>query len=95
MNKVNRKLVYKIVLIIAMIAVLTFFTGCSFSSDNIALGIAQLGDGIRMAFDGLVNGVVTVVRGIFEGIWTLIEGFFNVIIGGVAWVVETITDLFQ
>lgn len=94
MNKVNRKMIAKIALVIMMIAVLTFFTGCTFSSSNIDLGVSQLGSGIRMVFDGVVNGVVLAVRSLFEGIWEFIVGLFNIIIGAIAWVWEFIVGLF-
>ncbi len=94
MNKVNKKLVTKVALVIMMIAVLTFFTGCTFSSSNIDVGVYQLGHAFRIVFDGVVNGVVMVVRGLFEGIWELIMGIFNILIGGVAWVWEFIVGLF-
>ena len=90
----NKRLVSKIVLITMMLAVVTFFTACTFSSSNMGLGVSQLGAGIRMVFDGLVNGVVTVVVGIFEGLWQFIVGLFNIIIGAIAWVVELIVGLF-
>ncbi len=90
----NKRLISKIVLIAMMLAVVTFFTACTFSSSNMDLGVSQLGSGIRMVFDGLVNGVVTVVVGVFEGLWQFIIGLFNIIIGAIAWVVEFIVGLF-
>ena len=77
-----------------MIAVLTFFTGCTFSSSNIDVGVYQLGHAFRIVFDSVVNGVVMAVRGLFEGIWELIMGLFNILIGAVAWVWEFIVGLF-
>lgn len=91
----NRKLASKIILVVMMISILTFFTGCTFASSNMDTGVSQLGDGIRMVFNGLVDGVVTVVVGIFEGLWIFITGLFNIIIGAIAWVVELIVGLFQ
>ena len=73
---------------------LTFFTGCTFSSSNIDLGISQLGHGARMVFDSIVNGLVMAIVGFFEGIWELIVGFFTLIMGGIAWIVEAIVGLF-
>ena len=90
----NKKSVSRILLLIMMVAVLTFFTGCSVSSGNMDIGVSQLGDAIRMIFNGLVNGVVMVIVGIFEGLWQFIVGLFNIIIGAVAWVVELIVGLF-
>ncbi len=94
MKKLNKRLISRICLLVLMISVLTFFTGCAFSSSNINLGVSQLGAGIRMVFDSIVNGLVMAVVGFFEGIWQLIVGLFNLIIGGVAWVVEAIVGLF-
>ena len=94
MNKVNKKLDTKIALVIMMIAVLTFFTGCTFSSSNIDVGVYQLGNAFKIVFDGVVNGVVMVVRGLGEGIWELILGLFNILIGAIAWVWEFILGLF-
>ncbi|MBQ9978697.1 MAG: hypothetical protein IJP20_02765 [Clostridia bacterium] len=90
----NKRLITKLSLVLMMIAVLTFFTACTFASSNIDLGVAQLGDGIRTVFDSLVNGVVAVVRGVFEGLWEFIVGLFNIIIGAIAWVWEFIVGLF-
>ena len=90
----NKRLVSRILLIIMMVGVLTFFTGCTFSSSNIGLGISQLGNGAKMLFDSIVDGLVMAVVGFFQGIWELIVGLFNLIIGGIAWVVEAIVGLF-
>lgn len=90
----NKRLITKLSLVLMMIAVLTFFTACTFSSSNIDVGVSQLGGGIRMVFDGLVGGVITLVRGIFEGLWEFIVGLFNIIIGAIAWVWEFIVGLF-
>lgn len=94
MKKLNKRLVSRIALLIMMISVLTFFTGCTFSSSNIDLGISQLGHGARMVFDSIVNGLVMAIVGFFEGIWELIVGFFTLIMGGIAWIVEAIVGLF-
>lgn len=94
MKKLNKKLVSRIFLLILMVSVLTFFTGCTFSSSNIDLGVSQLGDAVRMVFDSIVNGLVMAIVGFFQGIWELFVGIFNVIIGAVAWVVEAIVGLF-
>ena len=90
----NKKLISRIFLLVVMLSVLTFFTGCTFSSSNIQLGISQLGDSVRMVFDNLVAGLVNVVVGTFHGIWEFSVGLFNIIIGSIAWVVETIAGLF-
>lgn len=90
----NKKLVSKILLVIMMVGIVTFFTGCSVTSGNMNVGVSMLGDAVRMIFNGLVNGVVTLVVGVFEGIWQIIVGLFNIIIGAVAWVVELIVGLF-
>lgn len=94
MKKINKRLVSRICLLVLMLSVLTFFTGCSFSSSNIDLGVSQLGTGIRMVFDSIVDGLVMAIVGFFQGIWELLVGFFNLIIGGIAWVVEAIAGLF-
>lgn len=94
MRKLNKKLVSRIFLLILMVSVLTFFTGCTFSSSNIDLGVSQLGDAVRMVFDSIVNGLVMAIVGFFQGIWEFFVGIFNVIIGAVAWVVEAIVGLF-
>ena len=94
MKKLNKRLVSRIALLIMMLSVLTFFTGCTFSSSNIDLGISQLGAGIRMVFDSIVNGLVMAIVGFFEDIWELIVGFFTLIMGGIAWIVEAIAGLF-
>lgn len=94
MNKVNKRLISKIVLVILMIAMLTFFTGCAFSSSNMDLGISQLEHGIKMVFDGLVNGILFAIRSIFEGLWEFIVGIFMILIGAIAWVWELIIGLF-
>ena len=90
----NKTLIKKIVLVVMMIAILAFFTGCTISSSNMDLGVAQLGGALRTIFNGIVNGVVTVVVGLFEGIWQFIVGLFNIIIGAGAWLVEFIVGLF-
>ena len=90
----NKTLIKKIVLVVMMIAILAFFTGCTISSSNMDLGVSQLGGALRTIFNGVVNGVVTVVVGLFEGIWQFIVGLFNIIIGAVAWLVEFIVGLF-
>ena len=94
MKKLNKRLISRICLLVLMISVLTFFTGCAFTSSNMNLGVSQLGSGVRMVFDSIVRGLVEVVVGFFEGIWQLIVGLFNIIIGAVAWVVEAIVGLF-
>ena len=94
MKKLNKRLVSRIFLLILMVSVLTFFTGCTFSSSNIDLGIDQLGHGVRMVFDSIVDGLVMAIVGFFQGIWELLVGTFNLIIGAVAWVVEAIAGLF-
>ncbi len=94
MKKLNKRLISRILLLVLMVSVVTFFTGCAFSSSNLDLGVSQLAGGIRMVFDSIVNGLVMAVVGFFEGIWQLIVGLFNLIIGAVAWVVEAIVGLF-
>lgn len=94
MKKVNNSLVKRLVLVAMMIAILTFFTSCDFTSSNMDLGVSMLGASIRMIFDGLVNGVMILVRGIFEGLWTFISGIFYIIFGAIAWVWELIIGLF-
>ena len=90
----NKRLASKIILIVMMIATLTFLTGCTFSSSSIDVGVDMLGHGIRMVFDSLVNGVVAVIVGTFQGIWEFINGIFTIIVGAIAWVVEFIVGLF-
>ena len=90
----NKKLVSRICLLIVMLSVLTFFTGCAFSSSNMQLGVSQLGGALRTVFDSLVMGVVDVIVGTFQGIWEFIVGIFNILIGAVAWVLEFIVGLF-
>lgn len=90
----NKRLVSRICLLIVMLSVLTFFTGCTFSSSSIQVGIGQLGDSIKMVFDSLVMGIVNAIVGTFQGIWEFFVGLFNIIIGAVAWVVEFIVALF-
>lgn len=94
MKKINKKLVSRIFLLILMVSVLTFFTGCTFSSSNIQLGVGQLGIALKMVFDSLVTGLVNVVVGTCQGIWQFIVGLFNILIGALAWVVELIVGLF-
>lgn len=95
MKKLNKRLVSRICLLVLMVGILTFFTGCTFSSSNIDLGISQLGHGARMVFDSIVDGLVMAVVGFFEGIWELIVGFFTLIGGAIAWVFEAIAGLFK
>ena len=94
MKRVNNSLVKRLVLVAMMIAILTFFTSCDFTSSNMDLGVSMLGGSVRMIFDSLVNGVLTLVRGVFEGLWTFISGIFHIIYGAVAWVWEFILGLF-
>lgn len=90
----NKRLVSRICLLIVMLSVLTFFTGCAFSSSNIQLGVSQLATSIKMVFDSLVTGLVNVVVGTCQGIWQFVVGIFNILIGAIAWVVEFIAALF-
>ena len=94
MNKVNKKLLTKIALIVMMITVVTVFTGCTFSSSMLDEGIGTLQTGARGLFDAIVNGVVAVIVGIGEGLWQLIVGVFYLLVGAVAWVYEFIIGLF-
>jgi len=94
MNKLNKKLVSKLVLCIMMVSLLVFFTSCSFSSSSIDLGAGQVVDAFRHAFTSLIDGVVMAVVGFGEGIWQLIVGICTVAVGAVAWVWEFIVGLF-
>ncbi len=94
MNKLNKRLVSKILLIVMMMATLTFFTACEFSSSGIEAGGNQILGAFEMVFNSLVDGVVTLVMGIFGGIWEIIVGLCTVIVGLVALLWETIMGLF-
>lgn len=94
MNKLNKKLVSRIVLCVMMISLLVFFTGCSFSSSSIDLGINQILGAFKMAFDALVDGIVTGVVGLCTAIWEIIVGLCTIIVGVIAWVWELIVGLF-
>ena len=94
MKNMNKKLLSKILLLIVMVSVLTFLTGCAFSSSSLNSGIDQIARALKMMFDGVVGGLVSLIVGIFEGFWNLLVGIFNVIIGAIAWVVEAIVGLF-
>lgn len=94
MNKLNKRTVSRILLLVLMLSVMTFFTACTFSSSNIDLGVSELGSGLKMVFNALVNGIVAVIVGFFEGLWTFIVGLFHIIMGAIAWVWEWIVSLF-
>ena len=94
MNKLNKKLLKKIVLIAMMITIVTVFTGCTFSSSMLDAGVGEIVTGFKGLFDAIVNGLVAVIVGIGEGIWQLIVGLFYLIVGALAWVWEFIVGLF-
>ena len=94
MNKLNKRTVSRVMLLILMLSAVTFFTACTFSSSNINLGVSELGTGLKMVFNALVNGIVAVIVGFFEGLWTFIVGLFHSIMGAIAWLWEFIVSLF-
>ena len=94
MNKVNKKLLTKVALIVIMITAVTVLTGCTFSSSMIDSGANEIVGGFRGLFDAIVNGLVAVLTGIGEGIWDVIVGLFHIIVGALAWVWEFIIGLF-
>ena len=94
MNKLNKKFVSRIVLCVMMISLLAFFTGCSFSSTSIDLGINQILGAFKLAFDSLVDGLVMAIVGLCTGIWEIIVGICTILVGVIAWVWELIVGLF-
>ena len=94
MNKLNKKTVSKLLLIIFMGGMVTFLTSCTFSSSMLDSGVNEIVGGFRGLFDAIVNGLVAVVVGIGEGIWSLIVGLFYLIVGALAWIWELIVSLF-
>lgn len=94
MNKLNKRLITKIAIMVLMIATVTLLTACTFSSSMIDEGVGEIVGGFRGLFDAIVNGLVAVVVGIGEGIWSLIVGLFYVLVGALAWVWEFIVGLF-
>ena len=94
MNKLNKRLVSRIVLVIMMISLLAFFTGCTFSSSNINLGVSELGSGLKMVFEAILDGIIALIVGVFNGLWEFIVGIFHIIVGSIAWVYEWIVSLF-
>lgn len=94
MNKVNKRLLTKIAIIVVMIATVTLLTACTFSSSMLNEGVGELGSAVRTLFDAIVNGIVAVIIGIGEGLWKLIVGIFYLLVGALAWLWELIVSLF-
>jgi hypothetical protein len=94
MNKLNKKTISKLVLIIFMVTMVTFLTSCTFSSSMLDSGVNEIVGGFKGLFDAIINGLVAVLIGIGEGLWTLIVGIFYLLVGALAWVWEFIVGLF-
>lgn len=94
MNKVNKKLLTKIALIVLMITTVTVLTGCTFSSSMLDTGVGEIVGAFKGLFDAIINGLVAVIVGIGESIWNLIVGIFYILVGALAWVWEFIIGLF-
>ena len=94
MNKINKKLLTKIALIVLMITAVTVLTGCTFSSSMLDEGVGEITGGFKGLFDAIVGGLVAVIVGIGEGIWDVIVGIFYILVGALAWVWEFIIGLF-
>ena len=94
MNKLNKRTISKLVLIIFMISMVTFLTSCTFSSSMLGEGVNELANGFRGLFNAIINGLVAVIIGIGEGLWNLIVGIFYLLVGALAWVWEFIVGLF-
>ena len=94
MNKLNKKTISKLVLIIFMISMVTFLTSCTFSSSMLGEGVNELANGFRGLFNAIINGLVAVIIGIGEGLWNLIVGIFYLLVGAIAWLWELIVSLF-
>ena len=94
MNKLNKRTISKLVLIIFMISMVTFLTSCTFSSSMLGEGVNELANGFRGLFNAIINGLVAVIIGIGEGLWNLIVGIFYLLVGAIAWLWELIVSLF-